>query len=103
MREFENSSAIDVTRMKMGPFLGCLGCMLWGLSVAIVAISSKAGWIGLAVGVAAVALLIAGTIITGVQKRRILLGMGLSLFSAMLGVGFLIMLLVPKRELQSVA
>jgi hypothetical protein len=86
--------------MKTGPFLGWLGCMLWMLNMAT---SSKAGWIGLTAGIVAVALLIIGTVVTGVQKRRPHLGVVLSLLSVGFAIGFLIMFLVPEREATNAA
>ena len=86
--------------MKKGTLLGLLGCTIWMLNIAT---SSKAHWINWAVGICAVALLIAGTILTGVQKQRPRLGIGLSLLSVVFGIGFLIMLLVPDRKLPAIA
>ena len=81
--------------MKIGTLIGMLGCMLWMTNLAT---SWKAEWIGLTVGIIAIVSLIAGTIITGVQKHRPGLGIGMSLLSVVFGIGFLVMLLVPKKE-----
>ena len=69
--------------------------MLWMLNIAT---STKAEWIGLTVGIIAVVLLIVGTIVTGVRKRRPRLGLGLALLAVVFGIGFLIMSLVPEGE-----
>ena len=85
--------------MKTGHLLGWLGCMLWMLNIAT---APKAEWIGYTVGIAAVLMLIAGTIIIGVRKHRLGLGIGLSMLSEVFGIGFLIMMLIPEKETHNV-
>jgi len=65
--------------------------------------SAKAQWIGLSLGIVAILLVIAATIITGAQKGRTRLGIGLSLLSVFFGLGFLIMMLVPAKNSQPAA
>ena len=69
--------------------------MLWMLNFAT---SSKPEWIGMTVGIIAIALLMAGTITLGVGKQRTRLGLALSLLAIVFGIGFLIMMIVPEKE-----
>ncbi len=69
--------------------------MMWMLNIAT---SPKAEWIGLSLGIMAIVLLMAGTIVTGLQKRRLRLEVVLSLLAVAFGIGFLVMLLISKRE-----
>ena len=99
-RVVELGSLGDSTRMKTGPLLGWLGCMLWMLNFAA---APKIEWVSLSVVITAVALLIIGTIITGMQKQRTRLGIGLSLLAVVFGIGFLIMMIIPEKESRDVA
>jgi len=84
--------------MKAGPLIGYFGCMLWLVNIVVnIASSPKAHWIGTLLGIAAVLCLVAGTIITGVQKGRTGLGFGLSFLAVIFGLGFFVMLLVPPK------
>jgi len=83
--------------MKKGMIIGCFGCLLW---LGALIIRDKEYEITQAIlaffGVCSV---VAGTILTGVEKHRTWLGVALSLLSVVFGLGFVIMLCVPKRVL----
>jgi hypothetical protein len=82
--------------MKTGPVIGCFGCVLFLVSLFIR--DKRYEVTQIVLGLIAVCILVAATIITGVQKRRPWLGVGLSLFSCLYGIGFIIMLFVPGKK-----
>ena len=87
--------------MKASPFIGYLGCLLWLVSFTI---RDKEHEVTQAVlGLGAVLLLVVATILIGVQKRRTWLGVSLSTLSIIYGLGFIIVMLVPKKELNHAA
>ncbi len=84
--------------MKRGPIVGLIGCAFWLAPLVIRDKEYETSQLLLTFfGVLAV---VVGTILTGVEKRRTWLGLGLSVLSLVWGLGFIIILLVPKRELQ---
>jgi len=80
--------------MKAATALGCLGCLIWLLTLGF---SPESEHIRLALVSISIGLLMVGTIIIGHQKRRIRLGYGMALLSAVFGIGFLIMFVVESR------
>lgn len=87
---------IGRARMNIGPLIGYLGCSLWLVSFAI---RDKDYEVTQTVmGLIAVMLLVTATIIIGVRKKRAWLGVALSPLTILYGLGFFIMMLVPKKE-----
>ncbi len=85
--------------MKKGPTVGFIGCACWLAPLIIRDKEYEVCQIVLTLfGVLAV---ITGTILTGVEKRRTWLGVGLSVLSFAFGLGFIIMLFIPQKELQN--
>jgi hypothetical protein len=82
--------------MKIGPVIGFLGCILFLVSFLIRDKEYEVTQVVL--GLTAMCILAAGTIITGVKKGRPWLGVGLSLISCVYGLGFFIVMLVPKKK-----
>ena len=82
--------------MKTGPLIGCLGWIVFWLSVLIH--DKQYEGTQLVLGLTAMCTLAVATIVTGVQKGRPWLGVGLSLLSWLFGVGFIVMLFVSKKE-----
>jgi hypothetical protein len=83
--------------MKTGPVIGCFGCILFLVSFLIR--NKRYEVTQIVLGLIAMCSLAVATIITGVQKGRPRAGVSLSLFSCVYGLGFVIILLVPKKEL----
>ena len=83
-------------RLTAGPVIGFVGCVLFLVSLLIRDKEYEVTQIVL--GLIAVCILAAATIIIGVQKRRPWLGVSLSLLSCVYGIGFIIMLFVPRRD-----
>ena len=81
--------------MKTGPLIGLLGINVWFANFIF---QDRPQWLGWSLGVSAVLLLMAATIITGARKGRTRVGLALSLLSVLFGLGFLIILLVPAKE-----
>ena len=82
--------------MKLGPFIGCFGCLLGLISFMI---RNKHYEVTQAVmGLIAVLMLVVATIIIGVRKKRAWLGIAVSPLTIIYGLGFFIMLLMPKRS-----
>lgn len=87
--------------MKLGSSIGCFGCLLWLISFMI---RNKEYEVTQTVmGLIAVLLLAVATIIIGVHKRRAWLGIAVSPLTIIYGLGFFIMLLMPKKELHRAA
>ena len=82
--------------MKAGPVIGCFGCVLFLVSFLIRDKDYEVTQFVL--GLTAMCILAAATVITGVQKRRPWLGVGLSLLSCLYGIRFIIILFVPSKE-----
>jgi hypothetical protein len=82
--------------MKIGPLIGYLGCALFLVSFIIRDKEYEVTQVVL--GLSAMFILTVATIITGIQKGRPWIGVGLSLVSWLYGIGFIIMLFVPKKE-----
>jgi hypothetical protein len=85
--------------MKTGAYFGFIGCTLWLLNIAT---HSKPQWMAFTLAAIAIVALVAGTIITGAQKGRMRLGIGLSPLSVVFGLGFLIILVVPEKKVNRV-
>jgi hypothetical protein len=87
--------------MKTGPIIGCCGCIVFLVSFAIrdkeYEVTQFVLWL------IAMCFLVPATILTGVQKGRPWLGVGLSLFSCLYGLGFFIVMLVPKKKSHNAA
>ena len=82
--------------MKAGAVTGQIGIALWLLNIIFF---DKPEWVGWTVGITAILLLMAATVVIGVQKRRTVLGLGLSVLSIFFGLGYLIIFLVPEKKL----
>ncbi|MEO7300121.1 MAG: hypothetical protein ABI042_16270 [Verrucomicrobiota bacterium] len=87
--------------MKLAPLIGYLGCLLWLVSLLIRDKEYEVTQV--VVGLIAVLLLVAATITVGAQKQRVWLGVALSPLNIIFCLGFLIVMLVPKKELHHAA
>jgi hypothetical protein len=84
--------------VKKGAILGGCGCLLW--LAALIIRDKQYETFQLIFTLVGVPLVIIGTVLMGIAKRRTALGVFLSVLAVAFGLGFFIMLLVPRKELQ---